>query len=178
MTISDISKMLMCCWVASFSGGVVFLRIIRHGPTRRALIVGCGLQMFQQLSGINTVMYVVRLKASETTTTCRHARLSQTPSSCIFRYYSATILQMAGIRDDKQAIWLTAATSGTNFLFTLVGVWLVERVGRRKLTLGSLFGTLLERCNGSLAWFQCTEWAESESKTQHQSSMTVKNAQL
>lgn len=85
---------------------------------------------------------------------------------------------MAGIRDDKQAIWLTAATSGTNFLFTLVGVWLVERVGRRKLTLGSLFGTLLERCNGSLAWFQCAECAESESKIQHQSSMTVKNALL
>ena len=57
-----------------------------------------------------------------------------------FRYYSATILQMAGVRDVKQAIWLAAATSGTNFLFTLVGVWLVERVGRRKLTLGSLLG--------------------------------------
>lgn len=36
----------------------VILRVLRHGPTRRALIVGCGLQMFQQLSGINTVMYV------------------------------------------------------------------------------------------------------------------------
>lgn len=36
----------------------VILRILRHGPTRRALMVGCGLQMFQQLSGINTVMYV------------------------------------------------------------------------------------------------------------------------
>ncbi|XP_008289630.1 proton myo-inositol cotransporter isoform X2 [Stegastes partitus] len=93
-------------------GGPVILRILRHGPTRRALIVGCGLQMFQQLSGINTVMY-----------------------------YSATILQMAGVRDDKQAIWLAAATSATNFVFTLVGVWLVERVGRRKLTLGSLIGT-------------------------------------
>ncbi|XP_072242521.1 proton myo-inositol cotransporter-like isoform X2 [Leuresthes tenuis] len=92
--------------------GVVILRMLKHGPTRRALIVGCGLQMFQQLSGINTVMY-----------------------------YSATILQMAGVRDDKQAIWLAAATSATNFVFTLVGVWLVERVGRRKLTLGSLFGT-------------------------------------
>ena len=56
------------------------------------------------------------------------------------RYYSATILQMAGVRDDKQAIWLAAATSATNFVFTLVGVWLVERVGRRKLTLGSLLG--------------------------------------
>eukprot|EP00064_Thunnus_orientalis_P008963 superscaffoldBa00001104_g8986 len=93
-------------------GGLVIWRILRHGPTRRALIVGCGLQMFQQLSGINTVMY-----------------------------YSATILQMAGVRDDKQAIWLAAATSATNFVFTLVGVWLVERVGRRKLTLGSLIGT-------------------------------------
>ncbi|KAI3371012.1 hypothetical protein L3Q82_023662, partial [Scortum barcoo] len=97
-------------------GGLVILRILRHGPTRRALIVGCGLQMFQQLSGINTVMY-----------------------------YSATILQMAGVRDDKQAIWLAAATSATNFVFTLVGVWLVERVGRRKLTLGSLLGLLLRR---------------------------------
>ncbi|XP_026220800.1 proton myo-inositol cotransporter-like isoform X2 [Anabas testudineus] len=93
-------------------GGLVILRILNHGPTRRALIVGCGLQMFQQLSGINTVMY-----------------------------YSATILQMAGVRDDKQAIWLAAATSATNFVFTLVGVWLVERVGRRKLTVGSLLGT-------------------------------------
>ncbi|KAM9753297.1 proton myo-inositol cotransporter-like isoform 2-T4 [Menidia menidia] len=95
-------------------GGVVIFRILRHGPTRRALVVGCGLQMFQQLSGINTVMY-----------------------------YSATILQMAGVRDEKQAIWLAAATSATNFVFTLVGVWLVERVGRRKLTLGSLLGTAL-----------------------------------
>ncbi|XP_067349058.1 proton myo-inositol cotransporter-like isoform X2 [Channa argus] len=92
--------------------GLVIWRILSHGPTRRALIVGCGLQMFQQLSGINTVMY-----------------------------YSATILQMGGVRDDKQAIWLAAATSATNFVFTWVGVCLVERVGRRKLTLGSLLGT-------------------------------------
>ncbi|CAJ1056132.1 proton myo-inositol cotransporter-like isoform X1 [Xyrichtys novacula] len=92
--------------------GFILMRILNHGPTRRALIVGCGLQMFQQLSGINTVMY-----------------------------YSATILQMGGVRDVKQAIWLAAATSASNFVFTMLGVWLVERVGRRKLTLGSLFGT-------------------------------------
>lgn len=97
---------------ATAGGGVVLLRILRHAPTRRALIVGCGLQMFQQLSGINTVMY-----------------------------YSATILQMSGVRDVNQAIWLSAVTSATNFLFTLLGVWLVERVGRRRLTLGSLLGT-------------------------------------
>ncbi|XP_046878458.1 proton myo-inositol cotransporter-like [Hypomesus transpacificus] len=86
--------------------------MLTYPPARRALLVGCGLQMFQQLSGINTVMY-----------------------------YSATILQMSGVRDDKLAIWLAGLTAATNFLFTLLGVWLVERVGRRKLTLGSMLGT-------------------------------------
>ncbi|KAJ8393395.1 hypothetical protein AAFF_G00061170 [Aldrovandia affinis] len=95
-------------------GGPVIWRMLTYPPTRRALIVGCGLQMFQQLSGINTVMY-----------------------------YSATILQMSGVRDDKLAIWLASVTAFTNFLFTLVGVWLVERVGRRRLTLGSIVGTAL-----------------------------------
>ncbi|XP_074872378.1 proton myo-inositol cotransporter isoform X2 [Carettochelys insculpta] len=94
------------------AGGPVICRMLTYPPTRRALIVGCGLQMFQQLSGINTVMY-----------------------------YSATILQMSGVQDDSLAIWLAAVTAFTNFLFTLAGVWLVEKVGRRKLTLGSLTGT-------------------------------------
>ncbi|KAJ3596637.1 hypothetical protein NHX12_003041 [Muraenolepis orangiensis] len=97
--------------------GVVILRILRHAPTRRALIVGCGMQMFQQLCGINTVMY-----------------------------YSATILQMSGVRDDQEAIWLSSATAATNFLLTLVGVWLVERAGRRRLALGSMLGTALSLC--------------------------------
>ncbi|NXK92502.1 MYCT protein, partial [Formicarius rufipectus] len=56
-------------------------------------------------------------------------------------YYSATILQMSGVEDDRLAIWLAALTAFINFVFTLVGVWLVERMGRRKLTLGSLTGT-------------------------------------
>ncbi|XP_024864787.1 proton myo-inositol cotransporter isoform X2 [Kryptolebias marmoratus] len=94
--------------------GPVIWRMLTYPPTRRALLVGCGLQMFQQLSGINTVMY-----------------------------YSATILQMSGVRDDRLAIWLAGLTTLTNFLFTLLGVWLVERVGRRKLTLGSILGTCL-----------------------------------
>lgn len=63
---------------------------------------------------------------------------------CSTRYYSATILQMAGVRDDRLAIWLAGLTTLTNFLFTLLGVWLVERVGRRKLTLGSIIGKSLK----------------------------------
>ncbi|XP_062990204.1 proton myo-inositol cotransporter [Elgaria multicarinata webbii] len=94
------------------AAGPVIYRMLTYPPTRRELIVGCSLQMFQQLAGINTVMY-----------------------------YSATILQMSGVQDDRLAIWLAAVTAFTNFIFTLVGVWLVEKVGRRKLTLGSLAGT-------------------------------------
>lgn len=169
---SESSKTVTCCWAALFSGSLVLLRILRHGPTRRALIVGCGLQMFQQLSGINTVMWVVRPSEGLSSKNIPTAHLSQTPPFGVFRYYSATILQMAGIRDDKQAIWLTAATSGTNFLFTLVGVWLVERVGRRKLTLGSLFGVLAGCCDGSLAWMTYAECAESESVTTFESCTT------
>lgn len=60
------------------------------------------------------------------------------------RYYSATILQMSGVRDDRLAIWLAGLATLTNFLFTLLGVWLVERVGRRKLTLGSIIGKSLK----------------------------------
>ncbi|KAM8974803.1 proton myo-inositol cotransporter [Pelodytes ibericus] len=96
------------------AGGPVFYRMLIYPPTRRALLLGCGLQMFQQLSGINTVMY-----------------------------YSATILQMSGVNDDRLAIWLAAVTAFTNFMFTLLGVWLVEKLGRRKLTLGSITGTTM-----------------------------------
>uniref|UniRef100_A0A8D0AXH8 Proton myo-inositol cotransporter n=1 Tax=Salvator merianae TaxID=96440 RepID=A0A8D0AXH8_SALMN len=94
------------------AAGPVICRMLTYPPTRRELIVGCGIQMFQQLAGINTVMY-----------------------------YSATIMQMSGVQDDRTAIWLAALTAFINFAFTLFGVWLVEKVGRRKLTLGSLAGT-------------------------------------
>ncbi|KAJ3611926.1 hypothetical protein NHX12_020206 [Muraenolepis orangiensis] len=40
----------------SAGGGPVLWRMLTYAPTRRALLVGCGLQMFQQLSGINVVM--------------------------------------------------------------------------------------------------------------------------
>uniref|UniRef100_A0A4W3IKD6 Solute carrier family 2 member 13b n=1 Tax=Callorhinchus milii TaxID=7868 RepID=A0A4W3IKD6_CALMI len=96
------------------AGGTVIWNMLNYPPTRRALIVGCGLQLFQQLAGINTVMY-----------------------------YSATILQMSGMRNDRLSIWLAAVTAFTNFIFTLAGVWLVEKIGRRMLTLGSLAGTAL-----------------------------------
>ena len=50
---------------------------------------------------------------------------------------------MSGVRNDSAAIWLAAATAFVNFVFTFVGLWLVERVGRRLLTLLSIAGLWL-----------------------------------
>lgn len=64
----------------------------------RALVVGCALQMYQQITGINTIMY-----------------------------YSATIIQMAGVKNRRTDIWLSAVTAAVNFLGTFVGLYLVEK---------------------------------------------------
>ncbi|XP_046456242.1 proton myo-inositol cotransporter-like isoform X1 [Daphnia pulex] len=92
----------------------VLIQILQSPPVLRALFLGCLLQMFQQIAGINTVMY-----------------------------YSATIIQMAGFYDTSKAIWLSALVASVNFICTFLGIYLVEKVGRRRLTLGSLLGVVL-----------------------------------
>ena len=69
---------------------------------RKALLVGTGLQFLQQMVGINTVMY-----------------------------YGATIVQMAGFSGATTAIYANVGLAATNFLFTIVGIKLVDTVGRR-----------------------------------------------
>lgn len=80
---------------------------------KEAITVGCLLQVFQQCAGINTVMY-----------------------------YSATIMKLTGV-SDGQAIWDAAKISLANLFAALIGVHLVERLGRRKLLLASMFGTII-----------------------------------
>lgn len=105
----------------SFSAGggsnnsiATLCRIMKTPSARRPLLLGCLLQIFQQVAGINTVMY-----------------------------YSATIITMAGFSDTRQAIWMNAGVASVNFLCTFIGLALVERLGRRKLLLLSLFGVIL-----------------------------------
>lgn len=92
----------------------ILTQILGKSSLRRALMVGCSLQIVAQMSGINTVMY-----------------------------YSASIIQMSGIHNETYALWLAAAVASVNFLCTFVGFYLVERTGRRKLTLASLAGVAL-----------------------------------
>lgn len=106
------------------SGVTTIVELLKDSAVRRALVVGCFLQLIQQLSGINTVMY-----------------------------YSATIVQMSGVGSKSTAIWLAAVTAFVNFFFTLVGVYLVEKIGRRTLTLSSLLGVTASLLFLSLGFF-------------------------
>lgn len=63
------------------------------------------------------------------------------PPSSPFRYYSASIIQMAGF-PDRSAIWLATVPGTSNFVFTILGLLLVDRLGRRKLLIGSVTGTI------------------------------------
>ncbi|KAG0233966.1 myo-inositol transporter [Actinomortierella wolfii] len=81
---------------------------------RRPLIVACGLQLWQQLSGFNTAMY-----------------------------YSATILRMAGFPDSKSATLFSILIAATNMLMTAVAIKIIDRVGRRKILLFTIIGMIV-----------------------------------
>jgi sugar porter (SP) family MFS transporter len=100
---------------------------------RPALIVGIGLAMFQQITGINTVIY-----------------------------FAPQIFQAAGLSSASVSILATAGVGLVNVLLTIVSIRLIDRVGRRVLLLWSLGGmavTLLALAggfaigtSGPLAW--------------------------
>ena len=62
--------------------------------------------------------------------------------SCTTRYYSGNIIKLAGF-NNTASIWLACVPSFGNFIFTLVGEFLVDRIGRRKLILGSIVGVVV-----------------------------------
>lgn len=88
---------------------IQLLELLKDQPTRNALKVGCGLMILQQFCGINTIMY-----------------------------YAATIYEMSGF-DEKTSIWLSGFTALAQSASLIVSIYLIERVGRRKLILASLF---------------------------------------
>ena len=88
-----------------------------HAGARLPLTVGIGLAVFQQVTGINTVIY-----------------------------FAPVIFQASGLSSASAAILATAGIGVVNVGMTLVAVWLVDRVGRRVLLLSGLCGMGISLC--------------------------------
>ena len=78
---------------------------------RAALTVGIGLAIFQQITGINTIIY-----------------------------YAPSIFQIAGFGSAAQSILATAGVGAVNVLLTIVSIRLLDRIGRRPLLLAGIAG--------------------------------------
>lgn len=101
---------------------------------RLALIVGMGLAIFQQITGINTIIY-----------------------------YAPTIFEMAGIHSAAVAILATFGVGIVNVVMTIVAIRLIDKAGRRPLLLIGTAGMVislgalglvyhLHNISGALAW--------------------------
>ncbi|KAD4178367.1 hypothetical protein R6Q59_021953 [Mikania micrantha] len=81
---------------------------------RRGLYAGITVQVAQQFVGINTVLY-----------------------------YSPTIVQLAGYASNKTALALSLITAGLNAVGTIISMLFVDRCGRRRFMIVSMFGIII-----------------------------------
>lgn len=81
---------------------------------RNAVIIGIGIMFFQQFIGINTIIY-----------------------------YSPKIFLMAGFDGAISAIWAAVGVGAVNLLFTIISVYFVDKLGRRKLYFTGLTGIFI-----------------------------------
>lgn len=82
-------------------------------PYLRIVIVGISVMMFAALTGVNTLMY-----------------------------YAPTIFQSAGFSNDS-ALYQTIFLGTTNLVFTIIGMLLIDKLGRKTLLLAGALGMTL-----------------------------------
>jgi len=90
------------------------LAVLKTSPLRMPLMIGVGLAILQQATGINTVIY-----------------------------YAPTIFHAAGFKSASSSIAATALVGAVNLIVTIIAAFLVDRLGRRPLLLISLTGMVL-----------------------------------
>ena len=106
-----------------------FQMLLNNSNFRRAIGLGIGLQVIQQLTGINVVMY-----------------------------YAPRIFKIAGFASTEHQLWGTVIVGVTNVLATFIAIAFVDRLGRKPImyagfavmglamvTVGSLFNMNLEK---------------------------------
>ena len=78
---------------------------------RLPFLIGIGISVFQQITGINTVIY-----------------------------YAPQIFQLAGYQTAQTALFATILVGAVNVLMTCIALWLIDLLGRRPLLIGGLIG--------------------------------------
>ncbi len=86
------------------------LRELRKPWLFKLFLIGVGIAVIQQLTGVNTIMY-----------------------------YAPTMLKAVGMSDNA-ALIATIANGVISVLMTFVGIWLLGRIGRRTMTMIGQFG--------------------------------------
>ena len=81
---------------------------------RNALMIGIGIMFFQQTVGINTIIY-----------------------------YCPKIFLMAGFDDNITAIWASVGVGVVSVIFTLVSIYFIDRLGRRRLYFLGMTGLVV-----------------------------------
>ncbi|XP_068648357.1 probable polyol transporter 4 [Aristolochia californica] len=95
-----------------FEEKAIWYELLRPSPTiRRMLITGLGIQCFQQMTGIDALVY-----------------------------YSPTVFKKAGVEGDQAILAATVAVGFTKTIFILVAIFLIDRIGRKPLLYVSTTG--------------------------------------
>ena len=81
---------------------------------RTPLLIGIGIMFFQQITGINTVIY-----------------------------YAPTIFQMSGFTSNTAAIAATMGVGALNVIMTVVAIFVIDKVGRKPLLSIGLAGMVI-----------------------------------
>lgn len=88
------------------------LRQLFHPGARLPLIIAVTLAILQQITGVNTVLY-----------------------------YGALIFkEQVGEKSASAAIFVNVVVGATNFLATIIAIWIIDKVGRKPLLLASSGG--------------------------------------